>query len=582
MATFIGTQRPDTLHGTSGDDRLFGENGNDTLYGNAGKDFLDGGNGSDVLFGGAGDDEIDGGNGQDTVVLGGNRAQYHLTQRGDGSIVVRDLRSGSPDGTDRLVSIERVQFADGTFKIVDLISANSAPLAVADQLGLTENAGSTEVTATLLANDSDADGDAFAITSVQAVSAQGATVTLTGGKVYYDSGSLFAGLQTGQTATDTFTYTITDATGLSSTATATVTIAGITQNAAPAAADDALTLAEDADATDVTTVLLANDSDPEGGLLTITAVQGLSDKGAIVTLGPDGKVSYDPGFVFLNLQQGETATDRFTYTVTDAGGLTSTATAVVTITGITQEPHSTFIVEEDGVSIDMFGILVETLGFEVVGVETQGTIGTVALGDGTLTFTADHPNSDKMLPDNWDSTFFTVLGADGESALVEMIIYGFNDPVTAIDDSITVGEGEASANLWGILMSNDQDLDGLAMVQRIDSVDATGTLGAVSFDSASKSLIYSAAGLDLADGESITDSFTYTVADGFGSTDTATVTVTVTGGSGASFSTSMAGGSGAPAMNAFAPDGAAPTLAAFHGFAAVTETLIGAEHAMIV
>ena len=554
MAIINGTHKAETINGTAQDDSIFGDNGNDTINGDAGNDYLDGGNGSDLLSGGSGNDVIDGGNGQDTVVYAGKRADYRVFQGLNGAVIVRDLRANGTDGEDRLFSIERVQFADGTFKLVDLIQANAAPVAQNDALTLSETAGKTEISSTLLANDSDPDGDSLVVSAVQAVSAQGAVVTLgPDGKVSYDSGSIFADLDNGETATDSFTYTITDGNGHVSTATATVTITGVTQNEAPGAGNDALTLAEDAEPTDVTATLLANDTDAEGGVLTITAVQGVSDKGAVVTLSADGKVSYAPGLVFLSLQQGQTATDSFTYTVTDAGGLTSTATATVTITGVTQEEHSMFIVEEDGVSQDMFGILVETLGFEIVAVGTQGTIGTVELGDGTLTFTADHPDSDPMLPDNWDSTFFTVLGANGESALVEMIIQGVNDPIAAVDDSIVVAGGEVSANLWGILMSNDQDLDGLAVAQRIASVDTTGTLGAVSFNAATKSLTYSAAALDLADGETITDSFSYTVADGYGSTDTATVTVTVTGGADGSASAAMSD----QLMAAFLPAGGA-------------------------
>jgi Ca2+-binding RTX toxin-like protein len=74
--TITGTDGPDELHGTSGndvicglkgDDELFGADGNDLLRGNAGDDFLSGGPGDDLLFGLAGDDSMVGRSGDDEI-----------------------------------------------------------------------------------------------------------------------------------------------------------------------------------------------------------------------------------------------------------------------------------------------------------------------------------------------------------------------------------------------------------------------------------------------------------------------------------------------------------------------------------
>jgi VCBS repeat-containing protein len=578
MAILKGTIKADKLTGTAFDDSIFGENGNDFLDGGAGDDALFGGNGSDELSGGAGNDSIDGGNGQDTLVLLGKRADYVLTEAPDGSIAIRDRRPGSPDGTDRLVSIERVQFADGTFKIVDIISAgNAAPVAVNDTLTVSENAGATDVTVILRANDSDPDGDPFAITAVQAVSARGAAVTVSaGGQVHYDPGQIFASLENGQTATDSFTYTITDAAGLTSTATATVTITGVSHNSAPTAGADALTLAEDALATDVTALLLANDTDPDGDVLTVSAVQAVSSKGAIVTLSADGKVSYDSGAIFLGLTSGKTATDSFTYNVTDGAGHSSTATATVTIVGATNTPDYYIDVMEDAASGDILGMMEDLLGFEVSGVEARGTLGTVTFDGTSLFFTADHPESDSSLPDNRQETFFMVRGANGQKALVEVTIHGENDPITAVDDFLTIGEGEISANLYDSLMANDQDLDYGFLSQKILSVDSAGTQGSVQFDADAKTLTYTAPE-GLAEGETITDSFTYLVSDGYGSTDTATVIVTVTGtANGAVMSVNQDQGGGALA-GAFVAPGAESGGEGFAPAALPAAEILGAE-----
>jgi VCBS repeat-containing protein len=560
MAIINGTNKAETINGTAGDDRLFGDNGNDNLYGGAGNDYIDGGNGSDLISGGAGNDEIDGGNGQDTLLLAGNRADYRFLAGPNGSVIMRDLRSDSPDGTDRLFSMERVEFKNGTFKLDDLISVNAAPVAKNDSLTLAENAGKTEVTPILLANDSDADGDSLKVASVQGISAKGATVTLSAdGKVSYDSGSIFASLNNGQAATDSFTYTISDGAGHTATATATVTITGITQNAAPVAANDALTLGEDAGKMDITAILLANDSDPDGDVLQVVSAQAVSAKGAAVTVGADGKVSYDAGAIFADLDNGQTATDSFTYTVSDGAGHTATATATVTITGVTgevpmPEPDAFFYVAEDGINDEMWGAIVESFGFDIVGVDSSHAAGTVLFDHdaGILSFVADDPGSDVLQYDGHSETWFTVFGDNGQKAVIGMVIEGNNDDIVAVDDAVSVGEGQATGNLWSTLIANEIDPDGGAPEREILSVGTAGTQGAVSFDAATRTVSYSAPGIDLAPGQTIVDSFTYVVDDDWGSTDTGTVFVTVTGNADGSASMS----SGQSLMGAFAPAGA--------------------------
>ncbi len=75
----------------------------------AGDDYVDAGAGNDLMTGGAGNDVLYGGAGIDTAVFSGNRANFSLAPSG-GNYVVTD-RSGV-EGTDTLVSVERVRFAD--------------------------------------------------------------------------------------------------------------------------------------------------------------------------------------------------------------------------------------------------------------------------------------------------------------------------------------------------------------------------------------------------------------------------------------------------------------------------------------
>jgi VCBS repeat-containing protein len=581
MANINGTNKGDRINGTAqndyidgrqGDDFLFGGAGNDSLFGGVGRDsldggegddYLDGGNGGDELKGGAGNDRIVGGNAGDVAIFSGLSADYRVELGPvQGSYIVTDLRSGSPDGTDLVSGISLVGFIDGDFDPEDLVSAapppNSAPVANADAVAVVEDGAST---INLLGNDSDADGDALTLVSLDMTGATGTASINPDGTVSYTPAAGAQALQAGQTMTDSFTYTVRDGALATSTATVTVTVMGAAD--APTAANDAFTLAEDSGAVDVTGQLVGNDGDVDNGdVLKVSAVQGVSDKGALVSVSADGKVTYNPGSVFASLEDGQTATDSFTYTITDSTGLTSTATATVTITGVTQEmpePDAYFFVQEDATSEDMLGSIIEFMGIEPVAVETDGLLGTLDFDpvNGGLFFTADHDSSDAQLPDSpYQWTYFTVIGTEGETAVIGMAISGVNDQIVAVDDSVAVGEGATSGNLWPGLLGNDIDPDSGVNGRRIVSVDTAGTQGTVTLTKSA--LTYSAAGIDLAEGETMTDSFTYTVNDGYGSIDTATVTVTVTGTANGGASVAMSEGPSGDAqaiLSAFLPAG---------------------------
>ena len=388
------------------------------------------------------------------------------------------------------------------------VTQNVAPVAGNDALTLTETAGKTDVTSILLANDSDADGDALVVSSVQAVSAQGASVNIgPDGKVSYNPGAIFYYLDHGHTATDSFTYTVSDGKGLFSTATATLTITGVNENSvAPVALDDSFELDEDAGLTDVTARLLSNDSDPDGDPFQIFSVQPVSNMGATVTVGLDGKVTYDAGELFSYLEDGETATDSFEYEIYDADGRSGFATATVTINGFSPEvegpgPHTQFTVNEDA-SRELLASIVRRFDFEIADIDVTNTLGTVQFdrAQGVLSFTADHESSDWL---NWDlhqMTSFTVIGTEGQRKVVGIRIQGNNDEIVAVDDHVAVGEGQTTGNLWDTMVVNEIDPDSGPNSREILSVGTAGTQGVVIFDAETDSVTYSAAGIDLAPG----------------------------------------------------------------------------------
>lgn len=104
-------------------------------------------------------------------------------------------------------------------------------------------------------------------------------------------------------------------------------------NQAPVAGDDAISVVEDATTGNLVTTLLGNDRDE--GALTIVDVDTAGTLGTVVFDAASQTLRYvADADAFDGLADGTTATDRFTYTVRDAGGLKSTATATVTITGV--------------------------------------------------------------------------------------------------------------------------------------------------------------------------------------------------------------------------------------------------------
>jgi Calx-beta domain len=94
-----------------------------------------------TFYGTKGNNVIDGGAGTDTMVYSGNKASYTITPNADGSMTVT-----GPDGTDTLISIEKIQFADQTYTVP---STNPGSVSIND-VSITEgNAGTQLMTFTV-------------------------------------------------------------------------------------------------------------------------------------------------------------------------------------------------------------------------------------------------------------------------------------------------------------------------------------------------------------------------------------------------------------------------------------------------
>ena len=122
--TIFGNDADNALRGMDGADELNGLDGDDELLGGAGNDDIRGGDGHDLLDGGAGNDTIDGGGGSNRLRLSGNLDNYTFETNPDGTYTVTDTRAGSPDGTDTIIRIQEVVFANNTVGLWSLVDNN--------------------------------------------------------------------------------------------------------------------------------------------------------------------------------------------------------------------------------------------------------------------------------------------------------------------------------------------------------------------------------------------------------------------------------------------------------------------------
>ncbi len=322
-----GTNGDDVINGGSGDDFLQGRAGGDLLDGGDGDDQLHGDSGDDFLRGGAGNDLLHGGTGTDTAVYSGSMLEYSFSTSG-GDYFVNHSGGSMIDGHDRLISIERLVFADG---IIDL-TRNNAPIARDDTASTDEDAGNySSGSSSVLDNDFDWENDNLTVVAGTFSGAFGTLVLNSDGTYTYTPYASAQALALGQNVQDSFSYVVTDG-SLSDTATLTITIAG--RNDAPVAGPDVATTGENMA---VSVNVLANDGDVDNGaVLTVTAASAPAGQGSASVAG--NQVQFDPGSDFDYLASGESATVLLSYSIADEHGATSTSTAAVTVTGTNDTP----------------------------------------------------------------------------------------------------------------------------------------------------------------------------------------------------------------------------------------------------
>jgi hypothetical protein len=114
-------------------------------------------------------------------------------------------------------------------------------------------------------------------------------------------------------------------------------------NVPPTADDDVGSTDED---TAVAIDVLDGDADSDGTVAGVVEIEGVAavvdspvalSSGATATLLSDGTISYNPNGAFESLNNGESDSDSFTYTIADDDGAEASATVSVDIAGVTDD-----------------------------------------------------------------------------------------------------------------------------------------------------------------------------------------------------------------------------------------------------
>lgn len=527
---------------------LMGQGGDDNLNGNIGADILIGGQGSDILYGGAGADQyvyrlaadrepgsvdtiydFSSFEGDKLVFMSPYLTKVSLLNREGailldyfgappaddmGAVFVQDIlnhdlyydANGSlAGGLQKIIHFAGASFSQNAISVQDIViitnpNVADAPIAVNDEITINEDAIGGNYFLAPLNNDitSNPDGSLF-ISGFNTNGTQGMAYLIqdwdgmfryigyTPVVFNYPLGmsSAFNYLGLGETATDTFTYSIMD--GIShesSTATVTVTVTGL--NDAPIAnpvlgnAQVILkALPETQDSIDLTSAILAQASDPDIHDvvrivdLTISPSDPLYNR---VALTNDGHLIYNPGNDFAYLAEGAIAREYISYLIgdrdlSDPNLLVTGSYIEVDVIGVNDAPVANDNVSRDLTEADSIFISANELGIDIDqgailfidSIDSSGILGSISISpDLQGIFYDANPNLNglalgQILAETFSFRLRDEMGALSDVKTVTLNVAGVNDvpianapsqPILVVDQNTigTVTEAAILAN----------------------------------------------------------------------------------------------------------------------------------------
>ncbi len=402
-------------------------------------------------------------------------------------------------GTWRLIVQDTVGGHEGTLNFWQLRivpvgggGVNRPPVAVDDTAA---TAVDKPVTVNVLANDSDPDGDPLTVSLVR--TSNGTAVVNADQTVTFTPANRYVGPAG-------FVYEISDGRGGTARANVAITVTAV--NRPPVAVDDSVTTRVDTPLTLGSTPgpyynLLANDSDPDGDPLTLTAVANPSH--GAVRLASGGTVVFTPDVGFLG-QAG------FDYTISD-GKLTASAHVTVQVTGVN---HAPVAVDDTATTAVDKPVTVNVLANDSDPDGDPLTVSLVSTSHGKAVVNADQTVT--FTPDSRyvGAAGFTYEISDGRGgtarANVAVTVTAVNRAPVAVDDAVTtpvntpITLGSTPGPYYNLL-ANDSDQDGDPLTL---TAVANPSHGTVRLASGGTVVFTPAAGF------SGTAGFDYTISDG--------------------------------------------------------------------
>ncbi|WP_281685941.1 retention module-containing protein [Pseudomonas citronellolis] len=432
------------------------------------------------------------------------------------------------EGQTQVISIPVVVTDDqgatsGSTLTITVTGTNDVPVAQAASAAADEDQVSTgQLTAT------DADDGAVLTFSIDGNAPAGFTLQSDGSWTFDGKDPAYQHLANDETQVISIPVIVTDDQGATSSSTLTLTITGT--NDAPVAQAGSATTGENT----VLNSQVPAASDVDGTIASYQLTTDVGTGNGTLTFNPNGSYTFDPGQDFDGLPAGVSRDVTFTYQAKDdSGTLSAPQTITITVTGTNDAP-----VAQAGSATTEENTILD--GQVPAASDVDGTIASyqlttdVGTGNGTLTFHEDgsytfDPGQDfDGLPAGVSrDVTFTYQAKDDSGALsapqtITITVTGTNDAAVITGAQVHINETNAPISTGGQLTVTDVD----SPATFVEQTNVAGQYGHFSL-AADGTWSYTAdsAYNQLSVGQSLTDTFTVTSADG----TTSSVSVTIDG-----------------------------------------------------
>ena len=490
------------------------------------------------------------------------QGQYgKLALQADGSYVYT-LDNGSEavqglNRNQRVTDVFTIDVNDGTVTttnqlMIGVSGLNDGPVASSDTAAVAEDQVFT-IQGNVLANDADMDsGDVLSVVNTGVLIGNWGTLTLgADGSYQYVLNNADANVQrlkAGVTVVDSFTYTVSDG---AAQAVAQLMVSVTGTNDAPVISSQTAEIQEDA-AANVSGNVLSTASDIDGDSLSIVGAGTLQGQYGQLVLQQNGTYVYtlnSDSAAVQSLQQNQRVTDVFDFSVSDGVAVTN-AQLIIGVNGLNDGPvalNDVASVVEDVEPSITGSVLLNDLDVDAGAQLTVTTVGAFAgtygtlnlLSNGSYTYTlSDAANVQALAPGQVVTETFAYTVSDGlaqATANLMVSVTGQNDGPVARADTASVNE-DTVLQATGNVLANDTDIDS-------DTTLVVATVG--TFEGQYGSLILRADGTytynlnnsatavqSLAQGQTVSDTFSYGIQDGSGAANASaqsSLVITVTG-----------------------------------------------------